>query len=82
MYFMAIWNILHTFGIFYEHLVHFFRFWYLVPRKIWQPWFRRGRKIRKISIRGKKPFFVVYLCLHLFGVFRAAGEGALQPEEY
>jgi hypothetical protein len=37
-YFMAIWNILRLFGIFYDHLVHFFRFWYHVPRKIWQPW--------------------------------------------
>jgi hypothetical protein len=45
MYFMAIWNILQTFWIFYDHLVHFmfifgpfFRFWYHMPRKIWQPW--------------------------------------------
>jgi hypothetical protein len=44
-YFMAIWNILWTLGIFYDHLVHFMlncyifsRFWYHVPRKIWQPW--------------------------------------------
>jgi hypothetical protein len=43
-YFMAIWNILRTFGIFYDHLVHlcsfgkFLRFWYHVTRKIWQPW--------------------------------------------
>jgi hypothetical protein len=42
---MAIWNILLTFGIFYDDLIHFvfiwyifFRFWYHVPRKIWQPW--------------------------------------------
>jgi hypothetical protein len=52
VYFMAIWNILRTFGIFYGHLVYFMiiwnilcsfgRFlfiWYVVPRKIWQPWF-------------------------------------------
>jgi hypothetical protein len=44
MYFMAIWNILRTFGKFYDHLVHFcwfgtfFWFWYHVPTKIWQPW--------------------------------------------
>jgi hypothetical protein len=44
IYFMAVWNILQTFGIFYDHLVHFVsiwyifsRFWYHVPRKIWQP---------------------------------------------
>jgi hypothetical protein len=43
-YFRDIWNILGTFGIFYYHLVQFvfdwyifFRFWYHVPRKIWQP---------------------------------------------
>jgi hypothetical protein len=30
-YFMTIWNILCSFGT-------FFRFWYRVPRKIWQPW--------------------------------------------
>jgi hypothetical protein len=28
IYFMAIWNILHTFGIFYDHLVHFVFIWY------------------------------------------------------
>jgi hypothetical protein len=44
IYFMAIWSILGTFGIFYDHLVHcafiwysFFRFWYHTQRKIWQP---------------------------------------------
>jgi hypothetical protein len=42
IYFTAISNILRTFGISYEHLVHFlliwynFLFWYLAPRKIWQ----------------------------------------------
>jgi hypothetical protein len=30
-YFVAIWYILWLFGI-------FFSFWYVVPRKIWQPW--------------------------------------------
>jgi hypothetical protein len=43
---MAIGNILRIFRIFYDHLgnsfcvhlVHFFLFWYHVPRKIWQPW--------------------------------------------
>jgi hypothetical protein len=43
MYFTAIWNILQTLGIFYDHLVHlvhfviigciFFRFWYHAPEK-------------------------------------------------
>jgi hypothetical protein len=42
---MAIRIIFRIFGIFYDHLVifafilvHFFPFWYHVPRKIWQPW--------------------------------------------
>jgi hypothetical protein len=30
-YFVAIWNILWPFGIFPP-------FWYVEPRKIWQPW--------------------------------------------
>jgi hypothetical protein len=44
IYFMAIRNILRTIGTlwlfdtFCVHLVHFFPFWYHVPRKIWQPW--------------------------------------------
>jgi hypothetical protein len=29
IYFMAIWNILRTFGIFYDHLVHFVFVWYI-----------------------------------------------------
>jgi hypothetical protein len=29
MYFMTIWNILHTFGIFYDQLVHFVFIWYI-----------------------------------------------------
>jgi hypothetical protein len=45
LYFMAICNISqtleifndHMYGTFCVHLVHFFRFWYHVPRKIWQP---------------------------------------------
>jgi hypothetical protein len=28
---MAIWNILRTFGIFYDHLVHFVLIWYIFP---------------------------------------------------
>jgi hypothetical protein len=28
-YFMTIWNILRTFGIFYDHLVHFVLIWYI-----------------------------------------------------
>jgi hypothetical protein len=36
--FTDIRNILRLFGTLCVHLVHFFRFWYYVPRKIWQPW--------------------------------------------
>jgi hypothetical protein len=31
IYFMAIWNTLRTFGIFYDHLVHFVFIWYIFP---------------------------------------------------
>jgi hypothetical protein len=46
IYFMAIVNILGTFGIFYDHLAHFVIILYVhfsgfgimyVPRKIWHP---------------------------------------------
>jgi hypothetical protein len=44
LYFMAIWNILRTFGIFYDHFVHFVFIWYIFPvlvsctkKKNWQP---------------------------------------------
>jgi hypothetical protein len=38
VYFTAIVNILYPFGIFHGYLVYiFFQFWYVVPRKIWQP---------------------------------------------
>jgi hypothetical protein len=42
VYFVDIWYILWPVGTFCGHLVYvptyFFRFWYVVPRKIWQPW--------------------------------------------
>jgi hypothetical protein len=62
IYFMAIWNIFWTFGIFYDHLVHlcvhlvhYFPFWYLVPRNIWQPCLEAGewRNRRPESILGQ-----------------------------
>jgi hypothetical protein len=34
---MGLWDILWPFLTFCVHLIHFFRFWYHVPRKIWQP---------------------------------------------
>jgi hypothetical protein len=42
-YFTDIWDISITiwFNLFVDiHLVRFFRFWYHVPRKVWQPWIR------------------------------------------
>jgi hypothetical protein len=38
--FTAICYILWPIGIFHGYLVYFFPFWYIVPRKIWQPWFQ------------------------------------------
>jgi hypothetical protein len=39
VYFMDIWSLLRLFDIFYDHLVYLFSpFWYIGPRKIWQPW--------------------------------------------
>jgi hypothetical protein len=36
-YSLDIWDIVWPFGAFCINLVHFFRFWYNVARKIWQP---------------------------------------------
>jgi hypothetical protein len=38
VYFTAIGNVLWPFGIFCDDLVYFSPFWYVVLRKIWQPW--------------------------------------------
>jgi hypothetical protein len=38
VYFAGIWQILLPFGKVCCHLVYFFPFWYVLPRKIWQPW--------------------------------------------
>jgi hypothetical protein len=35
---MSILSILRPIGKFCGHLVYVFPFWYVVPRKIWQPW--------------------------------------------
>jgi hypothetical protein len=37
-HFTAIGYILYPFGIYCCHLVYFLPFWYIVPRKVWQPW--------------------------------------------
>jgi hypothetical protein len=42
VYFVVIWSILWLFGV-------FFPFWYLVPRKIWQPCSERGGRVRMQS---------------------------------
>jgi hypothetical protein len=34
----SFWYTLWPYSIFYGYLVYFFLFWYVVPRKIWQPW--------------------------------------------
>jgi hypothetical protein len=36
---MSSWSILLPFRVFYDHLVYLSRFWYVVPRKIWQSWY-------------------------------------------
>jgi hypothetical protein len=36
--FPAIWYILRSLTTFYDHLVYFSLFRYVVPLKIWQPW--------------------------------------------
>jgi hypothetical protein len=43
VYFTDIWSIFRPLGVFYGHLVYFVIWyisplWYIVPRKIWQPW--------------------------------------------
>jgi hypothetical protein len=37
VYLMDTWHILWPLGIFYGYLVCFSPFWYVIPRKIWQP---------------------------------------------
>jgi hypothetical protein len=53
IYIMAIWNILQTFGVFYDHLVHFFLFWYHVPRKIWQSWLKLTTFLAEPILRSR-----------------------------
>jgi hypothetical protein len=59
---MAIWSvllpfhihILWPFGIFSGHFGIFFPFWYVVPRKIWQPWLERHPDARTEAAVGVK----------------------------
>jgi hypothetical protein len=61
VYFMAIWSIIRTFGIpilwlfgrFYGSLLNFFPFWYVVSRKIWQPWARLQKPVGFYSERDR-----------------------------
>jgi hypothetical protein len=53
--FTTIWYILWPFGTFYGFKVYFSPFWYVVPIKIWQPWFWSGAKLPKV-IPPKKVF--------------------------
>jgi hypothetical protein len=45
--FMAIWSILLPFRIFCGHFGIFYPFWYVAPRKIWQPWWKLGQNNNK-----------------------------------
>jgi hypothetical protein len=50
--FMAIWSILLPFRIFCGHFGIFYPFWYVAPRKIWQPWLiRLFRQHPKVQVR-------------------------------
>jgi hypothetical protein len=69
VYFTAIANILWSFGIFSGHLVYFSPFWYLVPRKIWQPWYAVG--LGRSTSRG---------CQIILGTTFQNGEN--RPKEY
>jgi hypothetical protein len=37
VFFTAICSLVRAFGVCYGNLLYFSRFWYFVPRKIWQP---------------------------------------------
>jgi hypothetical protein len=49
-------SILWLFGIYNSHLVYFSQFGYIVPRKIWQPWFSspRWRKNKTLEALPKR----------------------------
>jgi hypothetical protein len=56
--FMAIWNILQTFGIFYDHSVHFVFIWCIFPvlvscakKEIWQPCAQHIVRISSSEVR-------------------------------
>jgi hypothetical protein len=72
-------HILLSFGIFYGHLVYFFPFWYVAPRKIWQPCcyierkntFQETQRKTKTMRRsqGPNPWRFRKWCIRLRGCF-------------
>jgi hypothetical protein len=54
VYFMDNWSILRPFKISYGRLVYFPPFWYIVPRKIWQPCCPCRRKTRSCGCTGAR----------------------------
>jgi hypothetical protein len=75
---MAIWNILRTFGIFYDHLVHFVFIWYIFSGFGIMHQERSGNPV--IASRGLEQFswepsFIHRtLCLNLFHCLAACGQ--------
>jgi hypothetical protein len=61
-------GILWTFGPFCIYLVHYFRFWYHGPRKIWQPWLKRlirnTYSLILVALQGKESTKGSDLTLH------------------
>jgi hypothetical protein len=73
---MAIWNMLQTFGIFYDHLVHFALIWYLFL--VWVIFTKKNLATLLHSERVpslSRPFFIELL-LRKFpgGLFRITGQ--------
>jgi hypothetical protein len=71
--FTAVLCILYKFGTFCGHLVYFFPFWYVAPRKIWQPGqqpVETGTLLR-VLLRKKSFFFrCVFIDPWLIGFVR------------
>jgi hypothetical protein len=57
------WYILCPFGSFRGTLVFLAPFWYIVSRKIWQPWFqaRNGAALSRLTGRKKLPKFAFFI---------------------
>jgi hypothetical protein len=60
---LTIWYIFCSFGTFCVHLVHFFRFWYHVPRKIWQPWSVKTRTACVVVVLAAGNSIGLYFCV-------------------